>query len=234
MTFEEFTAVWVAMLQDAALPIVGVEAVSQSLDLRSMTRTCVSVVEARGQPPGDFHITAKLEFRWSSLLTARARTTEDDVLDELLGLNRGRKPRTKPPWLRVDATLRASTMWGHEIALPDRGVWGRWVKEILARLDGDERLIPAEIFRENRVGLPDILAWQSEPALEVICGPDGMLKLRGVEITSWQAIDLPRVWSDSDRRPDHHPSDQLSAMFKRVKAALGAWTDSSKSLASTP
>lgn len=50
MTFEEFTAVWVAALREAPLPIIGVEAISQSLDLRSMTRTCVSVVEARGQP----------------------------------------------------------------------------------------------------------------------------------------------------------------------------------------
>lgn len=234
MTFEAFTALWVATLHGAGLPTLGVEAVSQVLDLRSLGRTCTSAVEPRGQPPGPFHVTAQLSFRWDALLTARARTTEDDVLHEVLGLDRARKPRTKPPWLRVDVALRASTMWGREIALPDPDAWRRWSQEILGRLEGDERLIPAESIRESRTGLPEILALQSDPELEVVCDPEGTLKLRSLEIASWQAVNLPRVWSDLDRRQDPHPSDQLSAIFERVKSALGAWTDTLSRLSSRP
>ena len=44
-------------------------------------------------------------------------------------------------------------------------------------------------------GMPEILAWQSEPELQVLCSPTGELKLRGVEIATWQAIELPRAAS---------------------------------------
>ncbi len=55
-----------------------------------------------------------------------------------------------------------------------------------------EPVIPLESIREGRNGLPEILAWQSEPELNVLCNLVGALKLRGVEIATWQAIDLPR------------------------------------------
>lgn len=64
------------------------------------------------------HISAALEYRWDALQTARTATTEEDMLQELLGLDRTRKPRTEKPWLRVDVTLRASTVWSKEIELP--------------------------------------------------------------------------------------------------------------------
>ncbi|HEX8107647.1 MAG TPA: hypothetical protein VF516_07950 [Kofleriaceae bacterium] len=67
-----------------------------------------------------------------------------------------------------------------------------------------------------------MLAWQSEPELNVLCNPVGALKLRGVEIATWQAIDLPRKWGDTSRKPDKGPHDQLAAMFKRLKAPLNA------------
>lgn len=148
------------------------------------------------------------------------------MLHELLGLERTRKPRTELPWLRVDVTLRASIVWGSEIPLPAALAWQRWARETLGRLERIEPVIPFENVRERRNNLlPEILAWQSEPELNVLCNLDGKLKLRGVEIATWQAINLPRKWDDTSRKPDKRPHDQLAAMFKRLKAALNAWME---------
>lgn len=228
VTHDEFKRVWIWALQQSSLPIMGPEPIQESLDLRMMDRTVKSFVEsAGGQPDAEpFHVTAALKYRWDALQTARTNTTEDDLLHELLGLDRNRNPKTALPWLRVDVTLRASTMWGKEIPLPSPSAWQRWARETLGRLESIEPVLPAERVRESRNGLlPEILAWQSEPELQVLCKPDGALTLRSVEISSWQAINPPRKWSDEDRKPDKSPDKQLLEMFKRLKLALLAWTE---------
>lgn len=225
MTYDEFKKVWVWALRESGLPIIGPEPIDETLDLRTTDRTCRTFVEPFGsQHAESFHVTAALEFRWDALQTARTRTTEEDMLHELLGLDRTRRPRTERPWLRVDATLRASVVWGAEPPLPVASAWLRWVSETLGRLESIEPMIPVERVRADRNNLlPEVLAWQSDPELNVLCGPDGALKLRGVELATWQAINLPRKWDDSSRKPDKRPDDQLAAMFKRLKAALNAW-----------
>lgn len=147
------------------------------------------------------------------------------MLHELLGLDRTRKPRTEKPWLRVDVTLRASTDWGKEIALPPTCSWKAWARETMGRLENIEPVIPTKKVRNGRHGVPEILAWQSEPELHVLCSPTGEMKLRGVEIASWQAIELPRKWDDSSRKPDKAPDAQLVTMFKRLRAAMNGWME---------
>ena len=199
----------------------------ESLDLGTMDRTAKSFIEPSGirHDAEPFHVTAALEFTWDALHTARARTTEDDVLHVLHGLDRNRKPRTEVPWLRVDVSFRASTLWGKEIPLPSPSAWQRWACEVLGRLESIEPVMPDERVRERRNGLPEILAWQSEPELQLLCKPDGALTLRGVEIASWQAISLPRKWSDPDRKPDKSPEKQLLEMFNRLRLSLHAWVE---------
>jgi hypothetical protein len=97
--------------------------------------------------------------------------------------------------------------------------------ETTLRLERIDPIVPDERVREGRRGLPEILAWQGEPEAHVICGADGALRLRGVELATWQAIELPRRWEDSERRPDKAPDAQLIAMMKRLKAAMGVWTE---------
>jgi hypothetical protein len=226
MTYDELKKAWVRSLRESGMPIMGVEPIEETLDLRTLGRTCKTYVEPfGGQHAEPFHVTAALEFRWDALQTARTNTTEEDMLDELLGLERPQEPDTALPWLRVDVTLRASTMWGKEIPLPAAPAWQRWARETLGRLECIEPVIPPEHVRERHNGLPEILAWQGEPELDVLCDLVGRLKLRGVEIATWQAIDLPRKWSDSDRAPDARPHDQLVEMFKRLKVALNAWME---------
>ena len=225
MTYDELKDAWIAALRESGLRIMGPRLIDEALDLRTLDRTCKAFAEPPGtQHAEPFHVTTALEFRWDALQTARTNTTEEDLLQELLGLDRTRRPRTELPWLRADVTLRASTMWGHEIALPAAAVWQRWVRETLSQLDDVEPVASVESARRGRSDLlPETLVWQSDPELCVLCKPDGTLRLRGIEISTWQAIYLPRKWDDPDRKPDRHPYDQLAAMCRRVETSLDAW-----------
>ena len=225
MTYDELKDAWIAALHESGLRIMGPAPIDEALDLRTMDRTCKAVAEPPStQHAEPFHVTAALEFRWGALQTARTNTTEEDLLQELLGLDRTRRPRTELPWLRIDVTLRASTMWGHEILLPSPELWPRWVRETRSQLDDVESAVPVESAGRGRGDLlPETLVWQSDPELRVLCKPDGTLRLRGIEISTWQAIYLPRKWDDPDRKPDRLPHDQLAAMCRRIATSLDVW-----------
>ncbi len=232
MNYEEFKALWIWALRESGLPIGGVTPIEESLDLRSTDRHCKSLVFANDHV-ATFHTSAVLEFRWDALQTARTRGNEEDLVRQLLGLDRGQYPRTEVPRLRVDVTLSANTGWGNEIPLPSAEVWKSWVRETIGRLENIEPLLPIEQVRENRKGNLEILAFRSEPELNVLCKPDGSLVLRGVEVAAWQAINLPRKWDDSSRKPDKAPHEELAALFRRLSASLHGWREALDHLAPT-
>jgi len=225
MTYDEFKKAWIWALRESTLPIIGVDAVDETLDMRSTDRVCKSaVMPFGGQHAEPFHVTAALKFRWDALHVARTVTNEGDMLEWLLGPDK-RETKTKRPWLRVDVTLRASTQWGKEIPLPPQAAWASWARATTLRLERIDPIVPDERVREGKRGLPEILAWQGEPEAHVLCSPDGVLRLRGVELATWQAIETPRRRDDTERRPDKPPDEQLVAMFKRLKAAMNAWME---------
>lgn len=224
MDYEQFKELWTWALRESGLPIVGVTPIKESLDLQSTDRHCKSSLYLPSDGAAQFHVSAQLGFRWDSLQTARTRTTEEDMVHVLFGSDRSQYPRTEVPWLRVDVTLHASTDWGKEIPLPSAEVWRSWASETIGRLENIEPLLPIEQVRENRKGNLEILAWRSEPELNVLCRRDGTLVLRGVEVAAGQVIQLPRKWDDSSRRPDKGPHEQLAALFRRLKASLHGWT----------
>ena len=232
MNYDEFKELWTWALRESGLPIGGVMPIEESLDLRSTDRHCKSFVRPHGCV-AKFHVSAALGFRWDALQTARTRCTEEDAVRQLFGVDRGQYPRTEVPWLRVDVTLSANTEWGKEIPLPSAEVWKNWARETIDRLENIEPLMPIEQVRENRKGNLEILAFRSEPELNVLCKPDGSLVLRGVEVAAWQAINLPRKWDDSSRKPDRGPHEQLAALFRRLKASLHGWTQALDHLAPT-
>jgi hypothetical protein len=107
--------------------------------------------------------------------------------------------------------------------MPAPAAWSRWAREAYGRLERIEPLVPEEATREGRDGRLEILAWQTDPAARIVCGPDGALRLDSVEIAAWQLVELPRRWDDPDRRPDQHPAGQLRDLFGRVRVSLQAW-----------
>lgn len=137
--------------------------------MRSTDRQCKSFLHVHSDPAATFNVSAELGFRWDALQTAQTNTSEDDLIRELFGTDRSQYPRTELPWLRVDVTLRASTLWGKEIPLPSAEVWRSWARETVGRLENIEPLLPIEQVRENRKGMLEILAWKSDPELNVLC-----------------------------------------------------------------
>ena len=71
-----------------------------------------------------FHATATVSWAWDALQSARAATTEEDLLAELLG-EEGRYDDTEQPWLRVDVTLSATLPWDSPLPLPKTTTWRR-------------------------------------------------------------------------------------------------------------
>ena len=226
MTYDEFKQTWGRALRDSGLPILSAHDGKETLDLRSMDRRFESYVEpVGGQEAEPFHVAASLSWCWDALATARTSTTEEDMLTEVLGRERvwRHKVRTERSALRVDVSLGASLPYGKAIPMPAPLMWSNWAREVHGRLERIEPLVPEKNTRESRDGRLEILAWQADPIVKVICGPGGELRLEGVEIAAGQLIELPRRWDDSERKHDEHPAAQIHELFGRVRASLQAW-----------
>jgi hypothetical protein len=228
LTYDEFKQTWGRALRDSGLPILSAHEGKETLDLRSMDRAFESYVEPLGgQEAEPFHVAATLSWRWDAVATAPTVTTEEDMLTEVLGRERvwGHKVRTERSPLRVDVSLHASLPYDEAIPMPTPSVWSNWAREVHGRLERIEPLVPEKTTREASDGRLEILAWQADPVAKVICGPEGELRLEGVEIAAGQIIELPRHWDDSERKRDEHPAAQLHELFERVRASLNAWME---------
>ena len=224
MDYDAFKSAFVFAVQESDLRLLSVRAPSkEALDLQSMERTVEVFVEPLSRDSGPFHVSASVSYVWDSLATARTATTEEDLLSELHGRAGARRAKTDRPALRVDVSLRASLMTGKEIPLPKREAWIAWSREAITRLQRIERVIPKRQLRRGSGGLPEILGWQGEPELRVLCDADGALRLQGIEANAFQILELPRRWDDPDRKPDPRPDASLRTLFKRLKAAMFAW-----------
>lgn len=222
MRYEQFKVAWEESLRASRLRIrPGGE---ESLDVRSLARTYRVYVEPIGGtdvPP--FYVLGVLSWRWDALTTARAETTEEDMISMLSG-RRGSRFATTRPWLRVDIQLSASLDYGKGIPLPSTSAWKKWNRETRTRFDTIEPLIPANSVREGKEGLK-VMAWSGAPGIKATCDPDGALKLESLQWSAWQAVELPRHFDDSSRKPDPSPDKQLRKLFERVRAALQAWKE---------
>ena len=100
----------------------------------------------------------------------------------------------------------------------------------MGSLESIEPPVPEETTRVGRGGRLEYLAWQDAPTIDVTCTPDGSLRMQGVRVSAWQAIELARLWDAPDREPDDGTADELLAMFTRVRRALLAWAEASDHL----
>lgn len=222
MTYEQLRALWTTTLRASRLQVHGVYDIDETLDARTLDRTVTSIVapSVRAEP---FTATATLAWRWTALHTARTTSTEEDLLAELLGRDHATRSRTRRPQLRLDIGLRATLPWGAPLTLPAPATWAAWSRAVMLTLDTHVPLVPAERARVTRRGDLEVLGGLGEPTARVACGRDGALLLTSVGVDAWQMIELPRIWSDPDRRPDTGTDTQLTEMFTRVGAALDAW-----------
>ena len=224
MRYDDFKAAWTRALRDSGLPTIGWP--TETMDLASMDRRySVSLLPHGGQESEPFHVTAALKFTWNALQTARTATTEEDMLTELFGREEAQDLDTERPWLRVDVKLHASLEYGKAIQMPAKSALREWAREVTARLERIEPLLPEEIINEAPGGALEVRGWKGDPELHVTCDAEGVLKLDSIELAGWQAVLLPRHWDDPERS-DEGPEQQLSDMFARLKLAVRAWMES--------
>lgn len=222
MRYEDFTRCWQAALSGAGLSTFHGE--RELVDVAAMERTYEIFVEPGvGQQTRPFFVTAKLSYRWDALQTARSQFNEEDLLRTVLGDDHD--VPTLRPWLRVDVELSATLPYDAPLPMPSQEQRARWIEETTGRLDRVERLLSEETVAEDARGRLAVLAWRSDPVIKARCEARGALLLEGVEVSAWQAINLPRIWGDPERDEDPPPVHELERMFARVRGALYAWME---------
>lgn len=216
MNYEAFRLAWRDRLVASGLQRYHGE--EETIELRSLDRRYQCFAEPHvGQDAEPWFVTTRLAWRWSSLQSARTATTEEDLLTELF--DRDESPPTVPPWLRVDVELFATLPFGCVFLVPEVHLLRSWRREIVARLEQLEPLLPLEIEASDAIGLTTP-GWLSAPTVEADCDSNGRLVIQRVSIESWQPLLLPRIWDDPERADE--PA-ALDAFFARVRAALYVW-----------
>jgi hypothetical protein len=219
MHYDEFRAAWDEALHRGKV-LSFHDRPEETMDVATMSRTySVRVGMSSGLlMPGPFTSSMLLGWEWDALMTARFSTTEEDLLRELLGSRK--RITTERPWLRVDVEFAGMLPYGHPIRVPSADVWQGWVRETMNVVDP---LLPAPRAKKSSEGLPVVEGWLGEPEAEMKIEPSGDLRLLGVKLKAWQAINPPRQWDDPRRRPDASPQEQLESFAKRLHNALNAW-----------
>lgn len=102
MAYEEFLAAWEEALRGRRLLSVH-DRPEETIDVATMSRSYsvrVGMFIARPSESAPFTSSMVLEWEWDALMSARSRTTEEDLVTELLGSRK--RMATQRSWLRVD------------------------------------------------------------------------------------------------------------------------------------
>lgn len=206
--------------QPAGLP-------AEIVDLASASRRWeVYVRRSASENSEPFHISAKVAFEWSPVNAARAYTCEEDLLTELLG-RRQRYPKTQQRWTRVDLELYATLPYGSTTPMPDSQIFGPWTSSVGEKLD---KLLAESKEREGRIVA--ITGGRKEVTVEALGSPDGNLFLKGVAVSGFRLVRIPRVWDDPVRqRAEKDIDEELAQIAGRFRDAMDEWSQSVADLA---
>lgn len=73
---------------------------------------------------------------------------------------------------------------------------------------------------------------REELEVEARCKTEGVLSLKGVSVSGFRLVRVPRVWDDPDRRKaEKDIGEDLARLARRFKDALDEWTRSVAELA---
>lgn len=225
MNYDAFRRLWEASLRGAGL-ITSYDNVEEAVVLPTMARRYTRRVGMFQSKVGE-PITSSMElsWEWDALLSARTRSTENDLLTELHGREAYSPADTAQPWLRIDVKLHGKVAQDVPLPLTSAESLRSWVAEVASQVNPLAPPLDDELDREGVVE-----AWLGEPEAHVRCGTTGDLWLLGVALEGWQGVELPRQWDDSDETPDEGPEAMLDAFAGSLARALSAWTKSLKRL----
>jgi hypothetical protein len=229
MDYDTFRTLWQEALARAELMAAPFWP-TETIDVRRMDRTYrVSLSLHQVEQARPFYVTAGLSWRWDALLSARAATTEEDLLVELLG-DDGYDQDTDRPWVRVDVTLHATLPADAPLPMPDADAWRRWIGTVMHEM---ESLLPPDLREEHTEGGEVPLFWQGNPRARLKCHPDGQLALSSVDLPSWRGIELPRQWDDPERVWNEPAGTDLEGFCGWVRDSLRVWAASLRHLGLT-
>ena len=222
MRYDEFRDRFQDALREAGLLFQHADHPVETIDLAGTGRRWkVYIRRSASQSPEPFHVSAKIAFEWSPVNAARAYTCEEDLLTELFGRKR-RPSKTEQRWARVDLTLYATLPYGSTTPMPDLQIFGAWTSSVGEKLD---KLLTEFTERQGRVVA--VTGGQEEVEVEARCKAEGVLILKGVSVSGFRLVRVPRVWDDPDRRKaEKDIGEELARLARRFKDALDQWTKS--------
>lgn len=175
MRYAEFRDQLEAALRHEGLFFTGTDRRVEKIDLADTVRSWKGYV-SRGGPgsTAPFHVSAVIGFKWRPVDAARAYTSEEDLLTELVGRSR-RSPRTEPRWTRVDLSLRASLPYGSTTAIPEASVFGAWTAAVVEQADAAFTEV-----KERGGRMLAVHGGHDDLELHARCNSDGVISLTAV------------------------------------------------------
>jgi hypothetical protein len=111
--------------------------------------------------------------------------------------------------------------------MPEPHVFGAWTASLV------EKVHAALTDIEERKGrIVAVLGGHGDVEVQAHCKPDGVVSLKGVAISGFRAVPVPRVWDDPERREaERDPHVELGRLARTFKTTLDEWTKSLSELA---
>jgi hypothetical protein len=182
------------------------------------------VPDAQSAEP--FHVSAVISFKWDPVNAARAYTTEEDLLEALVG-RRGRSIRTERRWVRVDLSLHARLPYGSTTPMPEPEVFAGWTAAV-------EEYIGTTFteIKEARGRIVAILGGHTDLDVQAQYKSGDVLSLNAVTISAFRIVRVPRVWDDPLRREaERKANHELARVAQMFRTAIDDWTSRVSQLA---
>lgn len=175
----------------------------ETIELTNGVRRWKGYLHSTAPEAEPFHVSASVAFSWSPLDAARAHTSEEDFLTEVLG-RKQRYPKAETRWMRVDLTLFAGLPYGSTIPVPDAQILGPWTSSL-----GEKKLDTLFTECRERGGkIVAIIGSREEIRVKARSSPNGTLLLDGLTGAGFRTICIPRAWSDSGRQKSEKTYDR--------------------------
>lgn len=227
MRYAEFRDQLEDALRQEGIFFTGADRCVEKIELADTVRSWKAYV-SRGGPGSTepFHVSAVIEFKWSPVDAARAYTSEEDLLTELVGRSR-RSPRTEPRWTRVDLSLRASLPYGSTTAIPEASVFGAWTAAVVEKAD-----VAFTEVKERDGRILTVHGGHDDLELHARCSSDGVVSLTAVAISAFRIVRMARALDSPERRAAEGDSHrELNRLARTFRAAIDDWTQSIAALA---
>jgi hypothetical protein len=182
-------------LQEAGLFVHDLDRSVETIHLAdTVRRWSVYIIRAAPRSTEPFHVSAEIGFDWSPVDAARAYTCEEDLVTELIG--RRRLPTTtQRRWTRVDLSVHARLPYGSTTSMPEPHVFGAWSASIVEKIH-----VALTDMEEGNGRIVAVLGGNGDLEVQAHCRSDGVFSLRGVAISGFRTVRVPRVWDDPERR----------------------------------